>query len=222
MSRGEFDSAAAKNSIARAFSGAPEGVRYEWTKDASPAGGARLLLVDKPDATQTYFVIAQQGITRTSPDRVPMILVNTLFGGRFTSMLNQALRVDSGLTYGARSIMQESRLPGCLCISTYTRTDATVKAIDMALDVTKRLREQGLTAEQLASAKAYVKGTYPTRELETADQLAAVLGDLELFGLGRDEVGPILREDRRRHPRPGERHRTEVLSDGQSHLRAGR
>ena len=52
----------------------------------------------------------------------------------------------------------------------------------------KRLREKGITGEQLASAKAYTKGTYPPRTLQTSDQIATVLGEMEIFGLGRDEV----------------------------------
>jgi len=39
--------------------------------------------------------IAQPGISRTDPDRTTLQLINTLFGGRFTSMLNDALRVNS-------------------------------------------------------------------------------------------------------------------------------
>ena len=58
----------------------------------------------------------------------------------------------------------------------------------MALDVLKRLREKGISAEQLASVKAYTKGTYPTRTLQTSDEIATQLGEMELYGLGRDEV----------------------------------
>jgi predicted Zn-dependent peptidase len=36
-----------------------------------------------------------------------------------------------------------------------------------------------------------VKGTYPPARLQTADQLAVILGDLELYGLGRDEVDDL-------------------------------
>jgi predicted Zn-dependent peptidase len=39
--------------------------------------------------------------------------------------------------------------------------------------------------------KAYVEGTYPPARLQTADQLAVILGDLELYGLGRDEVDDL-------------------------------
>src|SRR6267143_1048929 len=37
---------------------------------AAPVKGKRLLLVDKPDATQTYFAFGNVGIARNDPDRV--------------------------------------------------------------------------------------------------------------------------------------------------------
>lgn len=185
---GDFNPGAAKAKLAQVFGAVPAGTPYAWaTVPALPRRG-QMLLVDKPDATQTYFQIAQPGIDKKNPDRTKLDIINTLFGGRFTSMLNDELRVNSGLTYGASSQLEEDRLPGAIVISTYTKTDTTTQAIDMALDVLKRLNDKGITAEQLASAKAYVKGLYPTRRLETIDQLAALIGDIELYGLGRDEV----------------------------------
>ncbi|MBZ5728851.1 MAG: insulinase family protein [Acidobacteriia bacterium] len=186
---GDFDPVAAKARVAATFGAARAGNAYAWAAEQPVFDkGPRVLLVDKPDATQTYFIIAQPGVRRTTPDRVPLNLLNTLFGGRFTSMLNDELRVNSGLTYGAGSSVQMSRLTGAIFISTYTKTETTAKAIDLALDVLKRFHDKGITAEQLASAKAYVKGTLPPRTIQTADQIANVLGEMELYGLGRDEV----------------------------------
>ncbi len=185
---GDFNPAAAKAKLAQVFGAAPAGAAYPWGKAPALARRGQMLLIDKPDATQTYFEIGQPGIDIKNPDRTTLEIINTLFGGRFTSMLNDALRVNSGLTYGASSQLEQNRLPGAIVISTYTKTDSTTQAIDMALDVLKRLNEKGITAEQLASAKAYVKGLYPTRRLETMDQLAALIGEIELYGLGRDEV----------------------------------
>jgi zinc protease len=185
---GDFDPATATRRVAETFGAAPAGTAFEWTADQPPAAAARVLLIDKPDATQTYFVIAQPGARRTSPDRTALLLVNTLFGGRFTSMINEELRINTGLTYGARCQVDQSRLTGGLYISSYTRTETTERALDLSLEVLKRLRTQGISADQLASAKAYTKGTYPPQTVQTADQIAAVLGDMELFGLGRDEV----------------------------------
>ena len=97
--------------------------------DAAPVKGRKLLLVDKPDSTQTYFRLGNVGIGRTNPDRVLVEIVNTLFGGRFTSMINTALRIKSGLTYGAGSSFAQWKAKGPFAINSYTRNDATEQAL---------------------------------------------------------------------------------------------
>ena len=190
IATGDFDPAVAGPKIREAFGGAAPGSAFQAAKALDP-GGSKLLLVDKPDATQTYFYIGRPGIDRKNPDRVKLMLVNLLFSGRFTSMLNEELRVNTGLTYGVMSLVQQPRIPGAIVITSYTKTDTTAKAIDLALEVLKRLSEKGITADQLASAKAYLKGTFPTQRLETADQVAAVVGDLEEYGLGKGDIDDL-------------------------------
>jgi predicted Zn-dependent peptidase len=147
----------------------------------------RVLLVDKPGATQTYFWIGNVGVPVGAPGRAELDVANTVFGGRFTSMLNTALRVESGLTYGARSIVTQGIATGSIGISSYTRTDATREAVELALNVLYRLRTDGIGGDMLKSAQNYILGSFPT-ELETANQLAAQFAMLELYGLGRDYV----------------------------------
>lgn len=187
---GSFAPAAMKASLAKAFGGLKPGERFTGMADPgmARAKAARLLLVDKPDSTQTYFQISQPGIQRGHPDAAALRLVNTLFGGRFTSMLNDELRVNSGLTYGASSRVQEDRLTGAITIGTFTKTESTERAVDITLGLLKKLAEKGLDEAQLKSAKAYVKGTFAVERLETSDQLVETLGDIELFGLNRGEV----------------------------------
>jgi predicted Zn-dependent peptidase len=189
---GDIDPSSAAEKLAARFGQVPEGQPYLWKKIPGVIPqGTRIAIIDKPDATQTNFVIGQPGIQRSHPDRIPLWLVNTLFGGRFTSMLNDELRVNSGLTYGAGSVFDQYHLPGRITISSFTKTETTAKAIDLALEVLNRLRENGISAEQLSSAKAYLKGTYPSQRLETADQLAGVLTEIELFDLNRSEVDDL-------------------------------
>ncbi len=167
-----------------------------WPSKSAPAvtlpevtfvQGKKLLLIDKPDSTQTFYRIGNIGIPRTSADRVYIEVVNTLFGGRFTSMLNSALRINSGLTYGARSTFDQRKARGPFFINTYTRNETTEKAIDMTLDILKRLHEKGITEEELKSAKSYLKGQFPPR-IETTDQLAALIAQLEFFGLDERDI----------------------------------
>jgi zinc protease len=185
---GDFDTNEMEKMLAAQFGGWSSGsAPTVRVNDPTPVTGKRLLLVDKPDSTQTYFRIGNDGISRTNPDRVYVNVVDTLFGGRFTSMLNSALRIQSGLTYGAFSSFDQRKATGPFYISTYTKNPTTEQAMDMALDVLKQLHEKGITAEQLASAKNYLKGQYPTR-LETSDQLASQLAELEFYGLDARDV----------------------------------
>lgn len=185
---GDFDAATMRAALEKRFKG--------WRKAAGelpvipvakPQAGTRVLLVDKPDATQTYFYIGNAGVARDYPDRAALELVNTVFGGRFTSMLNTKLRVESGLTYGASSRMTQYAKPGSLAMVSFTQTDTTVAAIDLALDTLSRLHGEGLSPDQLASAKAYVLGQFPP-ELETAGGIAARLADIAFHGLDRRDV----------------------------------
>lgn len=185
---GDFDSAEMERMITDKFGA--------WSAKAAPAvqlaepqmvTGKKLLLIDKPDSTQTFYQIGNVGINRTNPDRVYVEVVNTLFGGRFTSMLNSELRINSGLTYGARSGFDERKVRGPFTISTYTRNQTTEKALDMTLDILKRLHEKGITEEELKSAKNYIKGQFPP-DIETTDQLAALIAELEFYGLDENEI----------------------------------
>lgn len=176
--------------LARKIAGAlPAGEAFQPSAPKDPRfDRPRLLIVDKPDATQTYFRIGMPGIHRRHPDRIPLLVANTLFGGRFTSLLNDALRVNAGLTYGATSIMDLDRLSGAIAINSYTPTATTVKAIDLALDVLRQFAGKGVSQEQLDSARNYIKGNFPTDRLETSDQLCAILAELEIFGLSRQDI----------------------------------
>jgi predicted Zn-dependent peptidase len=155
-----------------------------------PVKGKRLLLVDKPDATQTYFAIGNVGTAVGDPDRVAVRLVNTVFGGRFTSLLNEALRVESGLSYGAASNFDTHKMPGPFGIYSFTKNDSTAQAIDVALQVLQKLHKQGITAEELASAKSYIKGQFPP-SLETSKQLAELIAVHEFYGLDDREINEL-------------------------------
>ncbi len=185
---GDFNSAEMEKWLSEKFGAWPDKKAPAINLPApTPGTGKRLLLVDKPDATQTFFEIGNVGIARTNADRVQINVINTLFGGRFTSMLNDALRVSSGLTYGARSSFDQRKSAGPFVISTFTRNATTEKAIDMALEILKRLHEKGVTESDLQSARNYIKGQFPTR-IETSDQQAALLVQLEFYGLDERDI----------------------------------
>jgi predicted Zn-dependent peptidase len=158
------------------------------------AKGRKVLLVDAPSSVQTYFSIGNVGVSRKYPERATLDVINTVFGGRFTSMLNSELRVRTGLTYGVRSQLVRPTQPGAWQMASYTRTDATEQAVDLALDVFAKLRGGAIDAAALESGKTYVIGQFPM-QLETAAQWAGQLAQLEFYGLDRtyiEDYGPAL------------------------------
>ncbi|GHB84748.1 M16 family metallopeptidase [Persicitalea jodogahamensis] len=148
---------------------------------------SRVLLVNKGDARETTFLIGGKGVDYINPDYVPIMVVNTILGGRFTSWLNDALRVNSGLTYGAGSRFSRYKMGGTFYISTFTKNSTTVPAIDMALQVLDSLHRTGLNDEILASAKAYVKGDFPPN-YESAGALAGLLTDMFTYGFDENYI----------------------------------
>lgn len=189
---GDFDAKAVTAQVTQAFGG--------WAKAAGTLpqveaktreSGRRVLLVDKPGATQTYFALANVGSKHGDPAEAAQDLVQTAFGGRFTSMLNTELRIKSGLSYGASAQVQRSRQPGASVISSFTKTESTKAAIDLAIATLDRLHKDGLDAATIESAKRYVAGQYAPG-LETAPQLAAQLVDMTLYGDSREAIDGYL------------------------------
>lgn len=185
---GDFKTAQLKSLLSRAFS--------KWRKAGQPLPVVpkpegitqrRVLLVDAPDAVQSYFWAGDVSVARQDPRRAPLDIVNTLFGGRFTSMLNTELRVRSGLSYGARSRFDRMANGGSWELGSFTRTEKTIEAIDLAFATLDKLHDGALDDAQLESAKSYVLGQYPLT-LETASQWAYQLAMLELYGLDRSYI----------------------------------
>jgi predicted Zn-dependent peptidase len=185
---GDFSTPAMEATIRAKFS--------DWAKapgavpQAPPVSrrtGRRVLLVDKPDATQTYFWMGTIGVARTDPDRVLLDVANTAYGGRYTSILNTSLRIEGGLTYGAAVRGARYAQAGPLALISYTKTETTGKAVDLALKTLEQVRRAGIDSTALVSTKTYMVGQFPPR-LETEDQIAGSLADLAFYGLGKDEL----------------------------------
>jgi predicted Zn-dependent peptidase len=182
---GDFNTAEMRQKLTTLFNTWTKGTTSIATvpAPARPAAG-HVLLVNKDDANETTFMIGGPGVPRNNPDYVAMEVINTVFGGRFTSWLNDELRVNTGLTYGAGSNFSRLKSGGSFAISTFTATKNTDAAIDKTLDVLNRLHATGIDEKTLTSAKNYVKGGFPPR-FETSGQLAGLL--TQMFWYGFDE-----------------------------------
>lgn len=138
-------------------------------------------LVDKPGAAQSEIRIGRIGVTRMTEDYFPLIVMNTILGGSFTSRLNQNLRETHGYSYGAGSFFDMRPLPGPFLAYSAVQTDVTDKAL---VEFMKELDGilQPVPDDELTRAKNYVALGYPDN-FESVAQIAGMLGELITYHL---------------------------------------
>ncbi|MGB9835373.1 MAG: M16 family metallopeptidase [Candidatus Saccharicenans sp.] len=176
----------------------------KWSRPSAPAPattlpdlpvprGKKLVFVDKPDATQCYFALGSPGYPVGDKITPVAAVMNTLWGGRFTSWLNTELRIKRGLTYGASSSFQSWKNGGLFMASSYTKNDKIGEMLDITFELLKKAKEKGFSAEETESARNYLLGQFPQR-LETNGAKANAYLQVIYYGLGFDYYDRYLNE----------------------------
>jgi len=156
------------------------------TIDPQPVEGVTAVIVDRPDAAQTDLRVGHAGPVRTHPDRVPLVVMNTLLGGKFTSRINLNLRERNGFTYGAHSRLPSRLGPGPFQVSTSVATESAAAAAAEILAELHRIQTEPVTGEELADTVSYMLGVFPYT-LQTVDDMIARLVQLAVFDLPDDQ-----------------------------------
>jgi len=153
-----------------------------------PVKGYQVLLVDKPDLTQTYICMGHLGIEKKHPDSFPIKVMNYILGGGgFASRLVDEVRSKRGLTYDVGCRFDANKLAGAYQVTTFTRNDSTAAAIAAIIDQIKRIRTEGVTDKELQETKSFYSGYFPL-QFETPSQIATQILDVELYDLGEDYI----------------------------------
>ncbi|HYM80683.1 MAG TPA: pitrilysin family protein [Candidatus Limnocylindria bacterium] len=147
--------------------------------------GREILIVNKPEVTQTQIRLACIGVPRNHPDYYPITVANTILGAGFTSRLVNEIRVNQGLTYSISSRFGMFRNAGTFGVNTFTKNETIRKTIDAAIGEIRKLAEQGPSDEELDKSKRYLTGQFPLG-LQAPDALAAQILSVEFYGLEPD------------------------------------
>ncbi len=146
--------------------------------------GHKILLIDKPDATQTYIRFGNFGITRGNDDYYSFLVMNYILGSgvSFVNRLMQQVRDDAGLTYDIRTVNEFHLLPGAYYCNTFTENDSTLKAINAAIGIMKDMAENDVSDDEYKNAVSFWSGFYPIT-LETPSQVANEIIKTEVYNL---------------------------------------
>jgi zinc protease len=151
----------------------------------SRPGELRIVVVDKPDAVQTEVRLGQRGIAYTDDDHFVAEVYNAVLGAGSSDRLYREIRRDRGLAYGVGSGFVEPSRPGWFLVSTSTKTESTVEALQVALDVLRGLEKEPVPMDELERNKAYITGAFPL-EIETPQGIAAKVLEALEFGYGKE------------------------------------
>jgi len=179
---GDLNLAQAKE-LATKYFGAWSGNATSSQALVTPSAPAKsVALVDKPGAPQTALLLSSLGASRSTPDYVPLEVMNTALGGLFSSRINMNLREEHGYTYGAQSFFQYRRGVGPFFAGGAIRTDATAPATQELFKEVTRIREEELKPEELQKAKDSFSKTL-VGLFETTRETASTIGQQFVFGL---------------------------------------
>jgi zinc protease len=147
--------------------------------------GARVVIVDMPQAVQTQLSIGHTGIPRNHPDFTALNVANQIFGGSFNSRLNMKIRAKEGLTYDASSGFEAQRQAGLFTVNTFTRTEKTAEALRLIVDLLQEFHDDPAQQDEFDEAKSYIHGSFALAT-ETSGQVAERILAAAVHGLGEE------------------------------------
>lgn len=166
----------------------------DWTGSApplaEPLSGQRhqephVHLVHKSGAPQSEVRVGHVAIPRLHEDYFPVVVMNAILGGLFSSRLNLNLREEHAYTYGAHSAFDWRRAASPFEISTAVETAVTADALREIVHEFTRIREAPVSDAELSLAISYLVGVFPIR-FETTAEVAGGLANVEIFRLPPD------------------------------------
>lgn len=142
-------------------------------------------IVSKTDAPQSELRIGHRGVPRSHPDHFPLVVMNAVLGGLFSSRINLNLREVHGYTYGAYSRFDWRRNAGPFVISTAVESGVTADATREIIDELERMQEAPVSVEELSLATSFLEGVFPIR-YETTSAIVEALAALVTYGFPSD------------------------------------
>lgn len=187
---GDFETADARNLVEAALgSWTVEGediARPEF--DYKEVNGLRFRFVENPELEQATIYMTQWGIPRKHEDRYAIRLANYILGGgAFSSRLMEVVRGEGGKTYGVRSWSSSRKNYGAFGISTSTRNPEVYNTYSLIMSELKRLRDDGVTEDELRKAKSFYTGSQPL-SLESPGAIASSVLSALYYGFTIEDL----------------------------------
>lgn len=162
-----------------------EGAPQAGLAELNLPGGIQVVEFDTP---QAVAVFAQPGIDQEHPDFFPAFVLNHILGGgSFESRLMHEVREKRGLTYGISSYLMDRDNAELWMGGVASANDRIAETIEVIRAEWARMRETGVTAEELDNAKTFLTGAYPLR-FDGNAPIARIAVNMQMQGLSTDYI----------------------------------
>lgn len=157
-----------------------------------PDATRRVIVIDKKDAVQTEIRVGHIAIPRKHNDYEAIDQAIKILGGEGANRLQQVLRSQKQLTYGASADLDTYKWAGAVIAETDTQTSNTAEALRVVVDEFTRLQRERVGDGELEGAQDYMVGHFPLT-IEVPDQIATQVLNQLFYELPVEEL-PRYRE----------------------------
>ena len=152
-----------------------------------PEPTKRVIVIDRPDSVQTEIRVGQLGVARKHSDFETLDQAVKILGGEGANRLQQVLRSQRQLTYGASADLDSYKFAGAIVAETDTQTSNTAEALRVIADEFSRLQREKVGESELEAAQDYAVGHFPLT-IETPDQIATQVLNQLFYELSVEEL----------------------------------
>lgn len=190
VAAGNFDESALRADIAARFGGIRSGAPMRAKPDVTDSQAAPGVYLEQKKTDQTHLVIGFRGYDGLHDSRYAAEILGAILGSGMSSRMFIRIRERLGLAYTVMSAHESYSNRGFLV--TYAGVDHknVEKTIRAALEEYKKIRDEGVTPEELRRVKDQIRGR-TSIALEASNAVASFIGHEEMMSgspLTIDEV----------------------------------
>ncbi len=142
---GDLTASELEGLLQRHFAAVPAGPRLDQPVPVPAAPrGLRVLIVDKPERTQSQILLGHLAPAWRDPDFLPLYVATTAFGGTFTARLMDEVRSKRGLSYGASARVSHGRSVRALTVNVFPSAEQTDETVELVLRLYGEWARDGL------------------------------------------------------------------------------
>jgi len=152
---------------------------------AHPVAAHSFAMIDRPGAAQSTLYMGLPVADPTSPDYIPLDVMNALLGGSFASRITSNIREQKGYTYSPRSLIATDHHLAYWAEIADVTTSVTGPSLKEIFYEVDRLRKDPPSDSELKGIQNYLAGLFILRNTMSPDALIQQLRFVDSQGMSR-------------------------------------